>query len=831
MVWAQLADPGTTLAVATSLSGAGVLALTEDERQTLIRLVEAIDRFLVSLADPDGQVRTEGLSAIPWRRVVQMPEDKDCFEIDVRLHMSRALDKVDHRVVEHGLTEVWEVAALIPPGVELTGDAPGLRRFGEGFEQAFAGHKLAVGLGKSSARALWAIRRELVTLQIDPARAWQPSCFALPPLATELLSDEVEIRVLGGGDPLSLRVTDIDLDLLARSFLRDVEAFLEPEMAVAARRIDGNSFNRIVSHKDRLAEGLSARLKVVFDDPALSPDADRVGNVFGVLRDRLAADLRDCYDVDCAVFVPLLAPRTVSGARAFGRLITERGDGLRLTPANLERGKGEPGLIFLFDSLRETERSSVLLDDLRYRLTHVERPIEEGAPAHGANPWLQLLLPDDLELALPAMNLPVPLREYPQPPTLRAHGLDRFPVLPAGTFSERIHAARRWSYRVDFDHLDVDQDTVFAEVLYNQPEPTGRAGLAGGELHSRLVALAGYGFYREALWQTLRALAVGQASEEDGRQALADFEQLVSDVAASFASAGGFGGRILAGDRERYRIDDDPVDNGLRRLTVCQEIGAFEGQGSFEIRPLGEDGGELPTEPAPAPAGCAAVTYVPPPVAEGVLARLGRRLVRQDLDLLRVENAWAGCELWRNLELVPGVPSSDDFVYRTPAVRFGEPFTPWIDIKERIDVAAPDAPAAALADRVEHVLRTVLGEDVRERTIEIRWGYESTVLGSAIGNKDRLVRAPHPIGLMPAFVLDGQAGAGRFSFTEAAKAAAELLQGWYSEYRPARDSNGRPLGIYVGDLRLFGREEVSNRPLLRLRRLVIPLASLNDLPV
>lgn len=829
-VAAQLEDGNTRVSLSTTLAAEGSEA--EVDSGELRAFVQGVLTFLDALpggADP----QLSWSASLP----VAALRDEDFVELKLRMHWRRRRELV----YDDSFLDAWDVQVELPPAIPsgaAEDAASGSQRFAASFESCFPSRKLATGVGAGSNRSLWVVRRGLIDLSVDRSRGGgRASFFAPPPLSTELLSGKVPVHDFDAGADAFVprRVTDVDLDVLARGAWQDIERFLAPETVTAARKVSPEVVDRIVRHKQDLAEGLSAELTLVLKDPGLSPGASRRKEAVAVLRDRLRIDLEQGTSVDSVVLLPIGPAGSADPGKApevFGRVVTSTPDpNVVLSSAKVELHNDEPVLIFLVDSIREEERGAVRYEDLAFRLTHVERRVDRQSLAYRDTAWLQLVLPIEVPLASAQrpVTVPIPVRRYPVPPALVEHGGEVAETLGDGTWAEKVGKAREWSYRFDFDRLDVAQDTVYASVRYNVSEEAVGFGVAEDVRTRRLHALVNLQEHREGLWKVLGALAGDAvADREEVLRTLQRFDVLLRELAQSFAP----GGFSFAAEGEKledlFKVRDLPVDGGRRTIEVCRVAGGVAKD--FTIAPLGRRGEAVEARPeASGDPSCRRYSYEPPPEEAAAEARrwLRRRLSVLDLDVLAVENGWAGVELTRNEELIPGQPSQDAFVYRTAPTRFGEQWTPFHDVHEVVVVdSGGQRPLRRLIADFLRVLSAGAG-DSATLEMEIRWGYESGLLEQALGDAAGW-RAPRPIYFMPAFPLGlGEGGTG-FDVSSVAEAGARRLKSWAARNLSAGMHGDAVRGHFVADIRVYARLSLQRKPILRLRQVRFPLSAVED---
>jgi hypothetical protein len=180
---------------------------------------------------------------------------------------------------------------------------------------------------------------------------------------------------------------------------------------------------------------------------------------------------------------------------------------LRLTPdstlssAKVPLNDGTSFLTFLFTAKTAADEGRVFLD-LDYRISELEYDLGSlpGIEGYQASSWLSFVCPIDESderygTPLGQVEIPVPLRAYPTPPSLVAQQV----VQPS---PRQLADVKLWQYAYTYEHLDAAQDTIETGVRYNLPPtkgPMSARALAAGAPPAR-VRLNGKGWRDVAAW-------------------------------------------------------------------------------------------------------------------------------------------------------------------------------------------------------------------------------------------------------------------------------------------------------------------------------------------
>ncbi|MET0397612.1 MAG: hypothetical protein ABW277_12355, partial [Longimicrobiaceae bacterium] len=314
---AQLADPGTALAVTQSVlpDDDGTVGDGAAIRGELAAFAgRAVAQLQAVLADvAAAPVSVEIMIGLDPAGLARRADD--IFPVAVSLALSRPPERVHPRALTRSPATV-SAAMPVPPDLGPVPGGTGLARFAAGFEAAFAGFdgadgtaRLAVRHGTPGAPGLpgstvpWGVRRSAAHgIHVAFPGGGAP-CFAPAPLGSGLVDGTARVPTL---DPATLEATyadqafaGIDLDDWARTYLAAVDEVLAPAVAAAIAVLDGATYRALADVGSRLAQALAGGLVPVF--PSLPGDA-------AAARERLErgalAALAPAFDVSSVVQVP-----------------------------------------------------------------------------------------------------------------------------------------------------------------------------------------------------------------------------------------------------------------------------------------------------------------------------------------------------------------------------------------------------------------------------------------------------------------------------------------------------------------------------------------------
>ncbi len=425
----------------------------------------------------------------------------------------------------------------------------------------------------------------------------------------------------------------------------------------------------------------------------------QIAQAMGVTVDALceAAAVRDAVGLLAAPrlgFATLLPDATLSTAKvAVGR-----------------HGTTPPGLSVLLSLGQARGRGNAFftLDYAINELEHAIRPVA-GATGYEASSWLTFPLPIGssagapvpVDTAIPQVQVPVPVRSYPDVPLLTGqHGL---PAHPGAT---SIADAKLWSYGFDFVRRAAAQDATHVQVTFSRD--ASDAAAAQDDLFRLRSPLATFAEAYEALSADLATLAEQAPGGQSARGAIA--AQVLSCLLTWTAQ----GLELLPADAVaaaaeptyRFRMEARGSDAHLAELWLVREDGLTGATARDWPRVFmrsttgatgdGPDAGYVPLTWQGA-AGMTAHYRYPPGVPSDV--PLTHRLWFDERDIVRDTRGVGGVWLSRNDALIASGPlgptgstrpyaTNPAFVYRTPDVAFIDPLVPTLATDAPIDIAA-----------------------------------------------------------------------------------------------------------------------------------------------
>ena len=387
--------------------------------------------------------------------------------------------------------------------------------FAKAFEAALPNLKLAVGrnagnidnANPQNSDTLWAVHLGDTGISYDIKEAF-PFFFSAAPLSNTLMSGEAILYSYtqdGGLDQTStetVRVDAVDLNGLARKYLRAIEDILKPQTAIPAVNdtILKGEIGRILDVKASLADSISKNVTHVLETSldTNSPEyTTRQTLAVAALQKELLTNLADAYDIETIVQynvdiaiadgyqwsgqdIPRLSGQPVmSGAYYTNPQSTPNSTSsdaeknallqsidFTLSPAKIslsDANNGKSTLTFFFNT-QTPQRYEDIAVNLKYQVNELEYNINT---TNSTSSWLNFIQPlNDEPNQIGDVQIPIPLRDFPLPPSLISHKA----IPDPDSFAGEILSAediRDWNYVFLYEHPDVAQDTIECRIEYN----------------------------------------------------------------------------------------------------------------------------------------------------------------------------------------------------------------------------------------------------------------------------------------------------------------------------------------------------------------------------
>ncbi|AJP57564.1 hypothetical protein UC34_12225 [Pandoraea vervacti] len=862
----QLGGPGVDVTVA---SGLGAVANAKLPVADLASYLRGVAAYL------DGAGKLPG----PFTYVVHIPKlgDQPYNPLNVTLTVTR-----DSALVANDAAPgVQQIACQMKSTLND-------QSFAAAFQNAFTPKGsaalvwAAVGTTDDGRTGWWSVdARVIPTRSADKARCFAPRPLALSPMSVEVtapLLDPSGVFAKLDERNVTIRAHDRDSDEMLSLFLTKIDEFLSPLNAPMTARVPASSalgrpFDRVAKAKltllGRLADASDSLLMGEHVVGLRERDDDPLarGEALTMLREACAADLQRYGSVG-SVLVQSLGSAMPSGwfadgssPKLYGQVTfgnaagTLKGFRALTRGIDLHNGRMDLAMAILPDS----PDAKVVLSaagPVSYRITHVERVVEGGgAPGKLATSrWLSIVPvkngADANRPSLPVVDIaraghtgdtgdtgdtleaPTPTRSNPKPPVLWAPTVAYSGGATSTSYQEAVAMARRWRYGFDLQAEFRRNDQFCARMIYNAPlgaQAIATQTPAQPVFPGLLERLVGFEARIAPYWPVIaaesarRVARAGTAADQSRfNNACERFAEAVECVLSAFRTT------------KNLRASTDLLED---RFIIKDTATATGRKTEFSYHDHLQDDNPPPTPHAgDGKLDVQIFQMLSDQPQKGVKTTLGplsaafefnhtesgpirRRVDIGGLDAVRLQSVWVAGSVRRNANI-------DDikrcFVYRTPEVYLQQVVVP--NLVNRASIALPAISNETLAQRLERALRPVFEGQLKDCPVQIRFDYESGRMVDLVdsvltpGMPDFLPEPDPKIQFAGVKVGEGVGALGVGEFCLAASRA--LVDCFASE--PV-DASGR-LVVAVTLRTVDG----AGQPLLRLGRLLVPLAGVSD---
>ena len=536
----------------------------------------------------------------------------------------------------------------------------------------------------------------------------------------------------------------VDLDVWARQFLAAFDLYLSPPYASAIYALGGPTamagptavsgpaggprpvssgqalFEQLVAIKYQLADRIASGLLPVLagpTGPAGLADAQEA------LRQQARVSLSAAYATNALVQPtfdvggPVLPARLVGQPADLSAGATgPTGLNYTMSTSKLPVDGAATDLSFILDVRSAPDQAKVDFD-LGFVINQMERGITAvpGVTGYEASSWLNFVRPPGLTGASAAVEVnthvgpievPIPLRAYPTPPSLTDQGAGASHPGATG-----LAQARQWDLSFSFDYAPAAQDSLFTSVAFNLGgNPAMALKAEGSDLFDYLAEFI-------TIYPDLAQVLSGLPAGNSGAAGISAVQRL-AEVAGNIANTWRIYPAAQAGLETSplnaaYRFDLQLANSKLSGIEVTvesapdgpalawPEIAIAAGATAIKL--------DAPVSPPPCVPRATAL-YSAPGGSIPIAGRATFTVTLPDLDAIHLYDAWAAVAVARNLVLITGSETDPHFVYQTPLIRFSNGVTPSIDQPGPFDVGAivGSTGPAPLADWLSRLLCQLL---------------------------------------------------------------------------------------------------------------------------
>ncbi|AKQ68350.1 diguanylate cyclase/phosphodiesterase (GGDEF & EAL domains) with PAS/PAC sensor(s) [Myxococcus hansupus] len=408
----------------------------------------------------------------------------------------------------------------------------------------------------------------------------------------------------------------------------------------------------------------------------------------------------------------------------------------------LKNGGSTANFLLTVKSPAETRRLFLELD---YVLNELEHEVGQQGTVEGyqSSSWLTFVLPLGEEGREPAnvdteigqVVVPVPLRAYPTPPSLKGQS-----AVTSAPEASNLSETLAWDYAFDFESQTSDQDALRVEVLFN--EAGGARALPKAETEDLFQSLAQFISVYPQVKEDLALLLTLKPGEQNPKAlgAVRTMAELMARVGRHTSPRALTKTAAPAGLRFEYgvvdtRTADVPPKLETLTLTALAVPQGYEGQWpALFVSVLGA--GYVPMELTFHDDDKAIYRY-PPETPSG--RPLTLRFAYPLLNLNTEENGTAGVSLRRNENLLVDRATNRDFIYQTPQTRFSNLAVPLNAFTSAFNINL----AGDLESSLDALFATLLGDNPDGRTVKTACYYGFQLAQPATNTSAQLrVQAP-----------------------------------------------------------------------------------------
>jgi hypothetical protein len=403
--------------------------------------------------------------------------------------------------------------------------------------------------------------------------------------------------------------------------------------------------------------------------------------------------------------------------------------------AKLPTGNGQSALTYMFQ-IENGPSQSVSFSEVDFAISHVEWQYEsvEGIDGYLASSWLLIVDPQTIPASYTntgAVEIPIPLKAYPSLPSVTGQSANYPSTIPPKS-NDPVEAARSWDYTFSYQSPAAAQDTTIMQIQLNVPAKTSGVEEAP-PVDQRVITLDQALSQFMAMYPQLSSdfdtylLKVTSATDPNAANAL-------NAVTALIAIMNAIGTAWKKWNQQHPFVSAIGLKKGRAKFVQTPPPPPPPVPGFMQLNYVVEETSEneLPTNPllinvTPNDTATTTAAFVPQINIAGFTlsstqvgsttsysyadANSGKPLLYGDrmnypvrnptivtLDVFEKQNAWAGLQISRNLDLLLQYGSTTEwqttnpkFVYQTPMVMFYSIFQPLFN-GAPIDIATIPSP-------------------------------------------------------------------------------------------------------------------------------------------
>jgi LysM repeat protein len=547
-------------------------------------------------------------------------------------------------------------------------------------------------------------------------------------------------------------------------------------------------------------------------------------------------------------------------------------------------------LSFIFSTKDAKEFSAVPLN-MDYQVTHIEFDITNDPALDGyqASQWLTLVIPvniaetqeQDFDLSpikqpLGELDIPVVLRNYPTPPSLTQQtgiGADS----KGDTAAEILEKASEWDFNYTYSEDQAAQDQIYSEIAFNTANSASPIAMFKAGTRDLFSDMAQFISVWPAIAKDLNSYLTQIGPDTDSTdpnldnayEAMAAMVQISNNLSIAWSQYIGTGSFTTSNttadsaydfivrqqadaDHTTTCADGKTCPRLLLTVVPPNELSAldkslFNSVGSSQTADLPsipvvhidnylrEEANDANGNPIPN-------AYWYYQMVESDKVYLGyedsfdipnRTIENDGLNVLQFQNAWPSIALIRNENLVEGNPTQQDFIYRTPLIRFSNKYVPLLKNDTLIDISKlqdNNGKKLALADHLAIFFSTFFKDDqLAEQTVKLSasWNYQLQTSNTSLPEIELPILLYTPFTFEIPSDYTAPSGGCPDPVDSSSPFICQLaaaLKAWYNENEPVTTA------AYIDiDVSVFSALSEKQLPLIELTNVQLPFNMIQDL--
>ncbi|WP_108867820.1 LysM peptidoglycan-binding domain-containing protein [Aquimarina aquimarini] len=500
-----------------------------------------------------------------------------------------------------------------------------------------------------------------------------------------------------------------------------------------------------------------------------------------------------------------------------------------------------PFLISSPDIIRGTDNEVLSYVDLNitYSGFAIEHQISSvnGIEGYKASSWLSFIsktLANPLETSLGGFKIPLILRSFPTAPAMiKQEG--SYPYI-SGT--NEINDILKWNYQITYSQsFHYPQDQVDFEILFNVLDNSAKALASFEDAFAQMAEfITVFPNINQVFNDTLikiDATTTDASQFESAAVALSSYNEMVSQMAKTAESSNGFALNTSHRQQKQgyaavpYTFYIKEGSTTVDTTTGALIINIFGEAPEGIETPIVNISGYKAVAIDPEDGASYSYYYTDNNTKEILEASVGQAIPDREvlipaMNILNRQDADTSAELKRNVELVPGKPSANDFVYTTGSIGFSNVFHPTIDSSDSINIATINNPSSPNIGTLEQQLTTLFDTLLAENSQEtISVLMSSTYSYQANSGLSDIVL---PVIMQPLQSIQVIGSGTDKTLNQMIEDWANSIKDWYSKNQI--DNTKASLWF---DLTVFSNLTEQPKPLIRLRALTLSLDYITNL--